>query len=72
MMLPMLPISLLIIALGSIILYQKSSHELTRILAAVTAAVCLIWGFAVSHWVLHLLSLLLLLRFKDDWLNQKV
>lgn len=72
MMLPVLPISLLIVALGSVILYQKSSHELTRVLTAVTAAVCLIWGFAISHWLLHLLSLLLLFRFKGDWLNQKV
>ena len=68
-MLPVLSISLLIVALGSIVLYQKSSHELTRVLTAVTAAVCLIWGFAISHWLLHLLSLFLLFQFKSDWLD---
>ncbi|MBZ8178842.1 MAG: hypothetical protein SAL07_25185 [Oscillatoria sp. PMC 1051.18] len=65
MILPMFPL-LLTIVVTSIIWYQKSSHELSRVLAAGAAIVCLIWGFAVAHWSFHLLSLVFL--FKLDWL----
>jgi hypothetical protein len=64
MMFPLFPLALLIIALGSIFAYQKSSNELTRMLAAGAAVVCLIWGFAIAHWSIHLLCLVLLLNLK--------
>jgi hypothetical protein len=65
MTLPMFPFILLIIALGSILIYQKTSHEVTRVLMAGSAIVCLIWGFAIAHWSIHLLSLILLLKLKS-------
>ncbi|WP_242032839.1 hypothetical protein [Oscillatoria sp. FACHB-1406] len=64
MMLPILPLLLLGTAIYSIFLYQKGSGELLRVLAAVTAIVCLIWGFAIAHWSILLLGLVLLLPSK--------
>ncbi|NJN74269.1 MAG: hypothetical protein HC799_16460 [Limnothrix sp. RL_2_0] len=52
------------IALGSVYLYQNSDHEVMKVLAVFTAAVCIIWGFATTHWGLHLLCLLLLMRYR--------
>jgi hypothetical protein len=65
MMLPLLPIILLIVALGSVFVYQKTAHEVTRVLAASSVIVCLVWGFAVAHWSIHLLCLLFLLKLRD-------
>ncbi|MGK7924331.1 MAG: hypothetical protein AB4290_03590 [Spirulina sp.] len=64
-MMPVFPILLLIFALGNLFLYQRLSQDVYRVLTATTAAVCLIWGFAIAHWSVTLLSLFLLLRFKD-------
>lgn len=64
MMLALLPLLLLIVALGNVVLYQRASSELSRVLAVGTGAVCLIWGFAIAHWSIHLLCLLLLLQYK--------
>lgn len=63
MMLPILPLLLLVVALGSIVLYQRTTNDIYQVLAAGTAIVCLIWGFAIAHWSIHLLSLILLFRF---------
>ncbi len=64
MMISLLSLGFLIIALGSILTYQKASHEVTRMLAASGAVVFLLSGFALAHWSIHLLCLLLLLNFK--------
>lgn len=65
MMIPVLPLLLLVIALGNVFLYQRSSHDVYRVLTAAIIVVCLIWGFAIAHWSIHLLSLLLLFRFRQ-------
>ncbi len=65
MTLPIFPLLLLIAALGNLFLYQRSTHELPRLLSAGIAVVCLVWGFAIAHWSIHLLSLLLLLKFRQ-------
>ncbi|MDB9311999.1 hypothetical protein PN462_02715 [Spirulina sp. CS-785/01] len=65
MMLPIFPLLLLVFALGNLFLYQRSSHDVYRVLTAAIAVVCLIWGFALAHWSIHLLSLVLLLKFRD-------
>jgi hypothetical protein len=65
MMLPLFPLLLLVVAFINIFWYQRSSHELSRVLAAGAATVCLVWGFAIAHWSIHLLSLLLLLKFRS-------
>ncbi|WP_026079696.1 hypothetical protein [Spirulina subsalsa] len=65
MMLPVFPLLLLFLALANIWIYQRSTNELTRVLTVATAAVCLIWGFAIAHWSIHLLSLLLLFKYRE-------
>ena len=72
MMLPILTISLLMTALGSIILYQKTSHELSRLLAVCVAIVALVWSFAIAHWSINLVFLILLFQLKRRWSNQEV
>lgn len=64
MMFPLAPLFLTILALISIFIYQKSSHEVTRMLTAGCTAIFLVWGFAIAHWSIHLLCLLLLFNFK--------
>ncbi|MDY7015468.1 MAG: hypothetical protein SVX43_18110 [Cyanobacteriota bacterium] len=63
-MILVLPLFLLTTAWYSILVYQRTSGELARVLAAGTAAVCLIWGFAIAHWSVQILGLLLLVQSK--------
>ncbi|MGK7876552.1 MAG: hypothetical protein AB4426_25625 [Xenococcaceae cyanobacterium] len=65
MMVPMFPVLLFFTALGSVLLYQRTSHDIFAVLAAGTAIVCIIWGLAIAHWSVHLLSLIVLLKFKS-------
>lgn len=62
MTIPLLPLCLLIMALISIWFYQRTANDIYRALSAITAVICLIWGFAIAHWSIHLLCLLLLYR----------
>jgi len=57
------------IALVSIWYYQRTANDIYRVLSAMTAVICLIWGFAIAHWSIHLLSLLLLYRLNVVSLN---
>lgn len=66
----LLPLLLLFVTIGSIWWYSRTHHEIYRVLAAALAIVFLVWSFAVAHWSLHLLGLLLLLRF--EWLSEKL
>ena len=59
-----LSLCLLIMALGSILIYQRTSHEVTRVLSCGCAIVFLVCGFAIAHWSINLLCLLLLLNTK--------
>jgi hypothetical protein len=52
------------IALLSLYLYQSSDHEVMKVLAGFAATVCIIWGFAATHWGLHLVCLLVLMRYR--------
>jgi len=70
MTLPLFPLSLLIIALVSIWYYHRTANDIYRVLSAVIAVICLIWGFAIAHWSIHLLSLLLLCRLNAVSLNR--
>ncbi|MFB6277003.1 MAG: hypothetical protein ABEI32_12770 [Halothece sp.] len=69
MTLPLVPLALLIIALVSIWYYQRTANDIYCVLSAMTAVICLIWGFAIAHWSIHLLSLLLLYRLNAVSLN---
>ena len=54
----------LAIAFVSLYLYQRSTHEVAKVLTLASTIVSIIWGFATAHWGLHLLCLLLLTRFR--------
>jgi hypothetical protein len=61
MMLPILFLLFLVTALGSVILYLRTAHDIFGILAVGNGLVCLIWGLVISHWSVHLLALIALL-----------
>jgi hypothetical protein len=65
MTLPLFPILLLVVAIVNIVWYQRASHELSQVLAAGGAIVCLVWGFAIAHWSILLLGLFFLLKFRS-------
>ncbi len=65
MMLPIFPVLLLVTALGSILLYQRTSHDIFWVLAVGSAVVCLIWGLVIAHWSIHLLTLIFLLAVRS-------
>ena len=69
MMLPIFPILLFLTAIGSIFLYQCTDLDIFKVLAVGVAIVCLIWGLAIAHWSIHLLSLIVLLKFKSPVLK---
>jgi len=60
-MLPILPLVLLAVALLACLGYQHARNDVYRVLAASLAAACCLWGFAIAHWSVHLVCLLLLL-----------
>ncbi len=60
----LLSIILLTVALVNILIYQRTTQELTRILTVTLAMVGLIWGLAIAPWSIQLLALVLLLRFR--------
>lgn len=55
---------LLIMAVGSILISLKASHEISRILAAGCAIFCLILGFALAPWFIQVLIVVLLLALE--------
>lgn len=64
MILHLFPLLLLITALISIFLYQHTNHEIHLVLGVFVAIVCVLWGLAISHWSIHLITLLALLYFR--------
>lgn len=62
----MLPLflSLLILAVGSLLISLKASHEISRILAAGSAIFSLIFGFALAPWPVQFLIVFLLLALE--------
>ena len=69
MILPIFPILLLLTALGSVFLYQYTDLDIFKVLAAGTAIICLVWGLVIAHWSIHLLSLIVLFKFKSPVLK---
>ena len=69
MILPIFPILLLLTALGSVFLYQCTDLDIFKVLAVGTAIICLVWGLVIAHWSIHLLSLIVLLKFKSPVLK---
>ncbi len=48
-------LTLLTISFGSVWVYLRSSSDVPFVLAALTAVVCFIWGFALAPWFVQLL-----------------
>jgi hypothetical protein len=52
----MLPIFLMLVAVavGSILIYVRAAHEISRLLAIAAALFCLIFGFAMAPWPIQM------------------
>ncbi|MGK7878729.1 MAG: hypothetical protein AB4060_01300 [Crocosphaera sp.] len=64
MMLPIFPLLFLITSIGSVIWYQRTGNDIFGVLACGSALACVIWGLVISHWLIHILSLIILLKFR--------
>jgi hypothetical protein len=64
MMLPVFPVLLLIVAVGSVLWYQHTNNDIFWVLAVASAIACLIWGLVIAHWSILLFGLLVLLKFR--------
>jgi hypothetical protein len=62
----MLPLFLVLLvsAIGSILIYLRASHEISRLLALGSAIVCSLFAFAMAPWPIQLLIFLLILRLE--------
>lgn len=47
-------LTLLTISFGSLWIYLRASGDVPFVLAALTAVVCFIWGFALAPWLVQL------------------
>ena len=50
-------ILLLVSALASIFIYQRTDNDIFALLAVGMSVICLIWGLVVAHWSVHILAL---------------
>ena len=64
MMLPIFPLLFLLTSLGSLLWYQRTDNDIFGVLAVASALACVIWGLVISHWLIHILSLIVLLTFR--------
>jgi hypothetical protein len=66
---PLFPLLLLLTAIASIIYYQRTKNDIFGVLGVSTTLAALIWGLVIAHWSIHLLSLILLVKFRYPLLN---
>jgi hypothetical protein len=59
-------------AIGATWVFVKTSEDISAVLAAATALISIIWGFAISPWPLQLLLLVILLGFERLYLKKRV
>ncbi len=69
MILPIFPLLFLITAIGSVVWYQRTGNDIFGVLAFGSALACVIWGLVISHWLIHILSLIILLKFRTPILG---
>lgn len=62
-------LTLLTISMGSACVYLRASADIPFVLAALTAVVCFIWGFALAPWMVQLLIVGLLIGFDKLYLS---
>ena len=53
----------LITAAISIVIYLRTSNDIFALLGACMTLICLIWGFVIAHWSIHILALAALFLF---------
>ncbi|MEM8778737.1 MAG: hypothetical protein AAGF26_07685 [Cyanobacteria bacterium P01_G01_bin.49] len=63
MMLLIFPLLFLLTSLGSVLWYQHTDNDIFGVLAVASALAFVIWGLVISHWLIHILSLIILLKF---------
>lgn len=63
MLLHLFPCLLAATAVISAVIYQRTNQDIYGVLAVSSSLVCLIWGFVVAHWLIHLLLLMVVLKF---------
>ena len=69
MMIPVFPLLFFVTSIGSVLCYQRTDNDIFWVLAAASAFTCLIWGLIIAHWSIHLVSLIVLLRFRSPIFN---
>ena len=69
MILPIFPLLFLITSIGSVLWYQRTGNDIFGVLAVASALACVIWGLVISHWLIHILSLIILLKFRTPILS---
>ncbi|HAC64067.1 MAG TPA: hypothetical protein DCF68_11130 [Cyanothece sp. UBA12306] len=69
MMFVIFPLLLLIISIGSILWYQQTENDIFWVLAVASALAGIVWGLVIAHWSIHLISLLVLLKFRTPILS---
>ncbi len=69
MMLAIFPLLLLVTSIGSILWYQRTDNDIFWVLAVASALAGIIWGLVIAHWSIHLISLIVLLKFRTPILS---
>ncbi|CAO5070141.1 hypothetical protein N0824_02294 [Microcystis sp. 0824] len=62
---PLFPLLLLLLSFLSLLWYQKTDNDIFKALAVSSLIFAIIWGLILVHWSIHLLGLLLLLKFRS-------
>ncbi|BDA40269.1 hypothetical protein CPARK_000110600 [cyanobacterium endosymbiont of Braarudosphaera bigelowii] len=63
------PFLFFVISIGSILRYQRTNNDIFGVLAFATALVSIIWSLVISHWLIHILSLIILFKFNTSIFN---
>lgn len=62
-------LALLTLSFGSVWIYLRASSGIPFVLAALTAVVCFIWGFALAPWLVQLFIVGLVLSLDKFYLS---
>ncbi|NCQ85123.1 MAG: hypothetical protein GPJ00_11715 [Microcystis aeruginosa W13-18] len=62
---PLFPLLLLLLSFLSLLWHQKTDNDIFKALAVSSLIFAIIWGLILAHWSIHLLGLLLLLKFRS-------
>jgi hypothetical protein len=65
MLSPLFPLLFLMLSLASLLWYQKTDNDIFKALAVSSFVFAIIWGLILVHWSIHLLGLLLILKFRS-------